>query len=197
MNEPDAVKEALANGGHLDLGMLQWTREPQRCDVQADTIIVTILTLLFYKVYYKPEAVTVPGGQETIKQQLAECGEFTTNEKKSLVFFLIALVLWLTNAITNIHVAHVALGVATLAMFPGIGCLDFRSTLRNINWAMIMFVIGVLSIAGIMTDGCNMGVKSLNRYLNQYEAAEEYAKDITKRLINLEQKLTEDVRAYL
>ena len=48
-----------------------------------------------------------------------------------------------------------------------------------------------------MTDGCNMGVKSLNRYLNQYEAAEEYAKDITKRLINLEQKLTEDVRAYL
>ena len=53
------------------------------------------------------------------------------------------------------------------------------------------------TIAGIMTDGCNMGVKSLNRYLNQYEAAEEYAKDITKRLINLEQRLTEDVRAYL
>lgn len=53
------------------------------------------------------------------------------------------------------------------------------------------------TIAGIMTDGCNMGVKSLNRYLNEYEAAEEYAKDITKRLIHLEQKLTEDVRAYL
>lgn len=41
MNEPDAVKEALANGGHVDLGMLQWTREPQSCDVQADTIFVT------------------------------------------------------------------------------------------------------------------------------------------------------------
>ena len=53
------------------------------------------------------------------------------------------------------------------------------------------------TIADLMTDGCNMGVKSLNRYLNQYEAAEEKAKDITKRLINLEEKLTVDIRKYL
>lgn len=53
------------------------------------------------------------------------------------------------------------------------------------------------TIADLMTDGCNMGVKSLNRYLNQYEAAEERAKDIAKRLINMEEKLTVDMRAYL
>jgi hypothetical protein len=28
------------------------------------------------------------------------------------------------------------------------------------------------TIADLMTDGCNMGVKSLNRYLNQYKAAD-------------------------
>lgn len=53
------------------------------------------------------------------------------------------------------------------------------------------------TIADLMTDGCNMGVKSLNKYLNKYEAASEYAKDITKRLINLEEKLTIDIRGYL
>ena len=53
------------------------------------------------------------------------------------------------------------------------------------------------TIADLMTDGCNMGVKSLNRYLNQYKAAEEYSKDITKRLINLEEKLTVDIRDFL
>ena len=53
------------------------------------------------------------------------------------------------------------------------------------------------TIADLMTDGCNMGVKSLNRYLNQYEAADEFSKDITKRLINLEEKLTVDIRCYL
>lgn len=53
------------------------------------------------------------------------------------------------------------------------------------------------TIAGLMTDGCNMGVKSLNKYLNQYKAADEKSKDITKRLINLEERLTVDIRRYL
>ena len=53
------------------------------------------------------------------------------------------------------------------------------------------------TVADLMTDGCNMGVKSLNKYLNKYKAADEKSKDITKRLITLEQKLTEDMRAYL
>ena len=53
------------------------------------------------------------------------------------------------------------------------------------------------TVADLMTDGCNMGVKSLNRYLNQYKAADEVSKDITKRLINLEEKLTVDIRRFL
>ena len=53
------------------------------------------------------------------------------------------------------------------------------------------------TIADLMTDGCNMGVKSLGRYLNQYKAASERSKDITKRLIALEDQLAVDLRAYL
>ena len=53
------------------------------------------------------------------------------------------------------------------------------------------------TIADLMTDGCNMGVKSLNKYLNEYEAADEVSKDIAKRLINLEEKLAVDIRSYL
>ena len=53
------------------------------------------------------------------------------------------------------------------------------------------------TIADLMTDGCNMGVKSLNKYLNQYEAADEVSKDIAKRLIHLEETLTKQVRQYL
>lgn len=53
------------------------------------------------------------------------------------------------------------------------------------------------TIADLITDGCNMGVKSLNRYLNQYAAADEKSKDITKRLINLEAQLAVDLRKFL
>ena len=53
------------------------------------------------------------------------------------------------------------------------------------------------TIADLLTDGSNMGVKSLSRYLNQYAAASERTKDITKRLIKLEEKLSVDMRDYL
>ena len=53
------------------------------------------------------------------------------------------------------------------------------------------------TIADLMTDGCNMGVKSLSKYLNQYRAADERSKDIAKRLIHLEAQLAADIREFL
>mgnify|MGYP005963423033 CR=1 FL=1 len=53
------------------------------------------------------------------------------------------------------------------------------------------------TIAELITDGCNMGVKSLNQYLNQYKAADEVSKDIAKRLIQLEERLAVDIRKFL
>ena len=53
------------------------------------------------------------------------------------------------------------------------------------------------TVADLMTDGCNMGVKSLSRYLNEYKAADEVSKDIAKRLISLEERLAVDIRGFL
>ena len=53
------------------------------------------------------------------------------------------------------------------------------------------------TIADLMTDGCNMGVKSLSRYLNQYKAADEFSKDMAKKLIHSEAQLAADIRQYL
>ena len=53
------------------------------------------------------------------------------------------------------------------------------------------------TIADLITDGCNMGVKSLNKYLNQYSNADKSAKEICQRLINIEEDLCEKIRTYL
>jgi len=53
------------------------------------------------------------------------------------------------------------------------------------------------TIADLLTDGCNMGVKSLSRYLNQYAAADEQSKDIAKKLISMEADLSCQLRDYL
>lgn len=56
---------------------------------------------------------------------------------------------------------------------------------------------GDRTIADLITDGCNMGVKSLHRYLNQYKDAEQNVKDIANRLIQSERNLTEGAAQYL
>ena len=72
---------------------------------------------------------------------------------------------------------------------------------KGMSWMKTNMMLAVNesdhTIADLITDGCNMGVKSLNKYLNKYEAAEERSKDICKRLINLEQNLALNIRGYL
>ena len=72
---------------------------------------------------------------------------------------------------------------------------------KGMSWMKTNVKLGLKesdkTIADLITDGCNMGVKSLSRYLNQYEAADEKSKDITKRLIHLEEQLATDIRQFL
>ena len=53
------------------------------------------------------------------------------------------------------------------------------------------------TVADLITDGCNMGIKSLNKYLNQYKAADDVAKDFAKRLINLQDRQLKETRQFL
>ena len=53
------------------------------------------------------------------------------------------------------------------------------------------------AVADLITDGCNMAVKSLNRYLNQYRTADEQSKNITSQLIHSSEQLSTELRAYL
>ncbi len=72
---------------------------------------------------------------------------------------------------------------------------------KGMSWIKTNVMLAVddsdKTVADLMTDGCNMGVKSLNKYLNKYKAADEVSKDITKKLINLEEKLAVDIREFL
>ena len=51
--------------------------------------------------------------------------------------------------------------------------------------------------ADLVTEGCNMGIKSLYQYLNQYPAADDKVKKIAKDVAKAEEKLVEDLRPYL
>ena len=72
---------------------------------------------------------------------------------------------------------------------------------KGMSWmktnAKLAIEDGDATVADLITDGCNMGVKSLSRYLNKYQAADEGSKNIASRLIGIEEALAKDVRSYL
>lgn len=72
---------------------------------------------------------------------------------------------------------------------------------KSMSWIKTNFKMATdgsdKAIADIMIDGCDMGVKSLSKYLNEYKAADNTSKNIAKRLIKLEEDLSHDLRAYL
>ena len=53
------------------------------------------------------------------------------------------------------------------------------------------------TIADLLTDGCHMGIKSLHRYMNQYEDASLLSKELCGRLVGIAEALCKELRSYL
>lgn len=53
------------------------------------------------------------------------------------------------------------------------------------------------TIAGLILDGCNMGIKQLCSLVNEYKAAHEKAVSLGKKLIKEEEHLIDELKAYL
>ena len=52
-------------------------------------------------------------------------------------------------------------------------------------------------IADLMMDGCNMGIKSVSKYMNQYANANEDIMQLANDIIVLEQNFSNELRQYL
>ena len=72
---------------------------------------------------------------------------------------------------------------------------------KSMSWIKTNVKMGVndsdATVADLITDGCNMGIKSLNKYLNQYQAADSTSKGLCNELIKIEEALSTDLRSYL
>lgn len=52
-------------------------------------------------------------------------------------------------------------------------------------------------VADLLIDGCNMGIKSLCGYINQYSTADEASTKLARRLVKIEQDFMNDLLEYL
>ncbi len=70
------------------------------------------------------------------------------------------------------------------------------SAWAKINWSLLVDDDDK-TIASLMTDGCNMGIKQLEIYKNKYPTADRASQKMTQKLIDEETALCEKLRQYL
>lgn len=110
-------------------------------------IIILIIVPFLLLGMYKPEHKTLPGGLAYVDEELAKMGPMSLPEKKAILYFLIALVLWSTDFIHHFNSSYVAFFVALLIFMPRIGVLDWKKTQNSLPWELFMYFGGVITLS--------------------------------------------------
>jgi len=72
---------------------------------------------------------------------------------------------------------------------------------KGMSWIKTNVMLGIdesdKTVAGLVTDGCNMGIKTINGYLNDYKEADEEVVKIAHDIIKEENSLLSEIKEYL
>ena len=77
---------------------------------------------------------------------------------------------------------------------PGLLAKTFASVSASVK---LMMKDDVHQAAGILTDGCNMGIKTLCEYRNHYKAADEKSVNLCQQLCDVEDRMLAELKPLL
>ena len=52
-------------------------------------------------------------------------------------------------------------------------------------------------IAKLLMDGCNMGIQSIGKFLNEYEEASSESRSLAKKLLHMDEQLMKELKPFL
>ena len=115
-------------------------------------IVLMLITWKYLGWLFPSEVKEIEGGKETINRRRNALGKVTRNEKTALVILLFTISLWVTASMTGIDSFSVALIGASL--FFVFKILDWKDAQKNVDWGLILFFGGALSIgASLLNTG--------------------------------------------
>ena len=98
---------------------------------------------------YPPEKQDLPGGREYLARAASELGPWSSNEKKSLLWLVLAILFWSTDFLHGLNPAVIAIGGGIIVTLPRIGVLN-TAQVRKINFLLIVFVGGALGMGEVL-----------------------------------------------
>lgn len=126
-----------------DVSWLQWF---QYMSVPAVAMIV--LTCLLFFILFKPkEEVNI--NKDEIRMKLTEMGKFSKKEVRTVIWLVIAIVLWMTDGIHGIDVGWITLLVAMCMSLPIIGEVITPKAWADVPVATLLFLSAALAISKV------------------------------------------------
>lgn len=112
-------------------------------------LCIYVLGYAAITVLYKPENGHKLD-RDYIPRKIMELGPMTAAEKKVLAVLLLTLAGWITRSIHGISEAAIAILAYVILVLLGVA--DKKEFRRGVAWDMIIFIGGLMCMAGIMTD---------------------------------------------
>lgn len=109
----------------------------------------------------------------------------------------------LSEVIAKYNKDHIALGeeIHQTLNQAGVPSQEPSPVAKAMSWltaqVKMMMKGDTHQAASILTDGCNMGIKSLNEYRNKYTNADTKVSGICDKLIHMEQDFMTDLTRFL
>lgn len=144
-----ALLDSLAG---IKLSFLDWT-------IRALPIVILLIPIAWFilKTVYPPEIKVVEGGLDVVKRQLKEMGPPKPEEKKVMMLFISAIILWLLDSFLPLSgdwLYIVAVFLTIFLVLPKVGFMTWKEAQREIGWDVLFLVGGGLSMgAGLKATG--------------------------------------------
>ena len=98
---------------------------------------------------YPPEAVTLAGGYDYLRDELRRMGPWRAAETRSALLIAAAVLMWMTDFLHHIPPAAIGIGAGLLALLPHVGVLETQE-MRRLNYLPVFFVATAVSMGGVL-----------------------------------------------
>ncbi|MFQ3619560.1 MAG: DASS family sodium-coupled anion symporter [Spirochaetales bacterium] len=104
---------------------------------------------------YPPETKRIEGGTEGVKKELEALGPLTSVQRKVLVLFLLAILLWISDSFFPLlpgwlYIASVV--IALLFVLPKVGVVTWKESAPEIGWDIFILVGGGLALGSGLNE---------------------------------------------
>jgi sodium-dependent dicarboxylate transporter 2/3/5 len=147
----------LENYG-LEISFFRW----MQVGLPMVLISLPLMYLILTKVVYPIKIDVLPGGAELIAAKIKKLGEFSVQEKRVAVIFILTAMLWmfrplLTDLIPGLSDAGIAIGASVLLFVLPAGGSEKRGLLvweetKQLPWGVLILFGGGLSMASAINE---------------------------------------------